>query len=84
LELAGQVHRYWLSDSSRTGLDQVTSDRLIDVGLATSYRLENLPLYSFHTLQILAERNDGSIAASLNAGTYMTTDKWLNIPYVAR
>jgi hypothetical protein len=82
--LAGQVQRYLLSHSWGVTAATTQSDQLIDVGQATSYRFEGLPGHTLHTLNIIAEGKDGSIVTSLSAGTYLTSDTGVNLPYVRR
>ena len=74
----------WLSHSWGATAASIQSDQLIDLGQATSYQLENLPIYTLHTLSVLAEGKDGTTITSFNAGTYLTTDIHIYLPYVDR
>lgn len=62
----------------------VSRTRVIDVGMNTSYTLDNLDKYSLHVVTVNAITNDGSTLASTGENSYLTTDQFVYLPAVRR
>ncbi len=81
----GDVVRYEIvHDDQGVVASDGTRVRVIDVGMNTSYTLNNLDKYSLHVITVNAITNDGGTLASTGSNTYLTTDTFLYLPAVRR